>query len=113
MPDWSGEIYTVQSVSKGRDDTSLDHIAYQPIIDRQAMYRLGDPNNTLHDYKRGLYTRSELLLVKKARTLKELLVLIRSSVKESILTRAPVVARRGEDPTDLSRSAASSTAGSF
>ena len=79
MPDWSDELYTVQSVSKGKDDASLDQIAYQPIINRQALYRLRDPNNTLHDYKRGLYTRSELLLVKKARTLKELLVLIRSS----------------------------------
>ena len=69
MPDWSDEIYTVQSISKGRHDTTLDHIPYQPIIDRQAMYRLGDPNNTLRDYKRGLYTRSDLLLVKKARTL--------------------------------------------
>ena len=69
MPDWSDEIYTVQKVSKGKDDTSLDQIAYQPIIDRQAMYRLRDPNNTLNKYKNGLYTRSELLLVKKARTL--------------------------------------------
>ena len=44
MPDWSDEIYTVQSVSKGKDDAPLDQIAYQPIIDRQAMYRLSDPN---------------------------------------------------------------------
>ena len=69
MPDWSDEIYTVQSVSKGKDDTSLDQIASQPIIDRQAMYRLRDPNNTLNKYKNGLYSRSELLLVKKAHTL--------------------------------------------
>ena len=66
MPDWSGEIYTVQSVSRGRDDTSLDHIAYQPIIDRQAMYRLEDPSNTLTDSKNGMFTRNALLLAQKA-----------------------------------------------
>ena len=68
MPDWSDEIYTVQSVSKGKDDAPLDQIAYQPIIDRQAMYRLRDPNNTLSKYKNGMYSRSELLLVKKRLT---------------------------------------------
>ena len=65
MPDWSDELYTVQNVSKGKDDAFFDRIAYQPIIDRQAMYRLRDPNNTLNKYKNGLYSRSELLLVKK------------------------------------------------
>ena len=69
MPDWSDEIYTVQSVSKGRDNAPLTHISYQPIIERQAMYQLRDPNNTLNNYKNGMYARSELLLVKKAHTL--------------------------------------------
>ena len=63
MPDWSDELYTVQNVSKGKDNAPFDRIAYQPIIDRQAMYRLRDPNNTLNKYKNGLYSRSELLLV--------------------------------------------------
>ena len=27
MPDWSDEVYTVQSVSKGRNKTSLTHIS--------------------------------------------------------------------------------------
>ena len=69
MPDWSDEVYTVQSVSKGRDDAPLSHISYQPIIDRQAMYQLRDPNNTLNSYKNGMFTRNEPLLVKKAHTL--------------------------------------------
>ena len=67
MPDWSDEVYTVQSVSKGRNEAPLTHISYQPIIDRQAMYQLRDPNNTLNNYKKGMFTRSELLLVQKAR----------------------------------------------
>ena len=46
-PDWSDEVYTVQSVSKGRDKAPLTHISYQPIIDRQAMYQLRDPNNRI------------------------------------------------------------------
>ena len=69
MPDWSDEVYTVQSVSKGRNKAPLTHISYQPIIDRQAMYQLRDPNNTLNQFKNGMFTRSELLLVKKARAL--------------------------------------------
>ena len=67
MPDWSDEVYTVQSVSKGRNEAPLTHISYQPIIDRQAMYQLRDSNNTLNNYKNGMFTRSELLLVQKAR----------------------------------------------
>ena len=67
MPDWSDEIYTVQSVSKGKDDESFDHIAQGPIIERQALYQLRDPNNTLNSYKKGMFMRSELLLVKKER----------------------------------------------
>ena len=58
MPDWSDEVYTVQSVSKGRNEAPLTHISYQPIIDRQAMYQLRDPNNTLNNYKNGMFTRS-------------------------------------------------------
>ena len=40
MPDWSDEVYTVQSVSKGRNEAPLTHRSYQPIIVRQAMYKL-------------------------------------------------------------------------
>ena len=68
MPDWSDEVYTVQSVSKGEHQAPLTHISYGPIIKRQAMYQLRDPNNTLKNYKNGMYARSELLLVKKAHT---------------------------------------------
>ena len=67
MPDWSDEVYTVQSVSTGRNEAPPTHISYQPRIDRQAMYQLRDPNNTLNNYKNGMFTRSELLLVQKAR----------------------------------------------
>ena len=67
MPDWSDEVYTVQSVSKGKDDEDIDHISQGPIIERQALYQLRDPNNTLNSYKKGMYMRSELLIVKKAR----------------------------------------------
>ena len=66
MPDWSDEVYIVQSVSKGRNEAPLTHISYQPLIYRQAMYLLIDPNNTLNNYKNGRFTRSELLLVQKA-----------------------------------------------
>ena len=48
MPDWSDEIYTVQSVSKGKDDEAFTHISQGPIIERQALYQLRDPNNTLN-----------------------------------------------------------------
>ena len=65
MPDWSDELYTVQSVFKGKDKAPIDRIALQPVIERQAMYRLRDSNNTLSKYKNGMYSRSELLLVKK------------------------------------------------
>ena len=83
-------------------------------IQRQAMYQLRYPNNILNTYKDWMYARSKLLLVKKkAHTLKELLVRIRSNVNKALITRALVVARRRQDLTDLSRCAASSTAGSF
>ena len=65
MPDWSNELYTVENVFKGKDKAPIDRIALQPVIERQAMYRLRDPNNTLSKYKNGMYSRSELLLVKK------------------------------------------------
>ena len=29
MPDWSDEVYTLQSVSKGRNEAPLTHISYQ------------------------------------------------------------------------------------
>ena len=63
MPDWSDEVYTVQNVSKGRNEAPLTHISYQPVIDRQALYLLRDPNNALHNYNNGMFTRSELVLV--------------------------------------------------
>ena len=65
MPDWSNEIYTVQSVSKGKDNEAFTHISQGPIIERQALYQLRDPNNTLNSYKKRMCMRSELLLVKK------------------------------------------------
>ena len=66
MPDWSDEVYTVQSVSKGRNGAPLTHISYQPIIYRQAVYLLRDPNNILNNYKKGMFTRNKLLLDQKA-----------------------------------------------
>ena len=67
MPDWSDEVYTVETVSKGRDQAPMTHIlSHQPIIDRQAMYLLRDPNNTLNKYKKRMFMRSELLLVQTA-----------------------------------------------
>ena len=69
MPDWSDEVYTVQSVSKGHAQAPLTHISYQPKINRHAMYQLRDPNSTLNKFKNGMFTRSELLLVKKTRAL--------------------------------------------
>ena len=65
MPDWSDEVYTVQSVSKGRNEAPLTHISYQPIIDRQEMYLLRDPNNTLNNYKNEMFTRNKRLLDQK------------------------------------------------
>ena len=66
MPDWSDEVYTVQSLSKGRNEAPPAYISYQPIIDRQAMYDLlRDPSNSLNNYKNGMFTRNVLLLVQK------------------------------------------------
>ncbi len=67
MPDWSDKVYTVQSVSKCRNEALLTHISYQPIIGRQAMYQLRDLKNTMNNHKNGMFTRSELLLVQKDR----------------------------------------------
>ena len=53
MPDWSDEIYAAQSVSKRKDDEASAHISQGPIIKRQALYRLRDPNNTLNSCKKG------------------------------------------------------------
>ena len=66
MPEWSDEVYTVQRVSKGHNAAPLTYISYQPIMDRQGMYLLNDPNNTLNNYKNGMFTRSEHLLFEKA-----------------------------------------------
>ena len=45
----------------------MTHISHPPIIDRQAMYLLRDPNNTLNKYKKRMFMRNELLLVQKAK----------------------------------------------
>ena len=66
MPEWSDEVYTAQRVSKGHNAAPLTYISYQPIMDRQGMYLLNDPNNTLNNYKNGMFTRSEHLLFEKA-----------------------------------------------
>ncbi len=65
MLDWSDEVYTVQRVSKGKHDEAFTHISQGPIIERQALYQLRDPNNTLNSYKKGMFMRNELLLAKK------------------------------------------------
>ena len=66
MPDWSDEVYTVQN-RMYRNDVPLSRLADAPVIDRQAMYVLEDPNNTLAPSKKRMYQRSELLLVQKAK----------------------------------------------
>ncbi len=66
MPDWSDEVYTVETVSNGRDQAPFTHTSYQPIIDRQAMYLLRGPNNTLNKFKKRVFMRSQLLLVQMA-----------------------------------------------
>ena len=47
MPDWRDEVYTVHSVSQGRNEAHLTHRSYQPIIVRQARYLLRDPKDIL------------------------------------------------------------------
>ncbi|MFM7984129.1 MAG: hypothetical protein ACKPKO_32870, partial [Candidatus Fonsibacter sp.] len=64
MPDWIDEVYTVETVSKGRDKAPLTEISHQPVIDRQAMYLLRDPNNNLNKYKKKMFTRNKLLVQK-------------------------------------------------
>ena len=66
MPDWSDEVYTVRD-RMYRNDAPLSHLGNAPVLDRQAMYVLDDPRHTLSSAKKGMYQRSELLLVQKAK----------------------------------------------
>jgi hypothetical protein len=65
MPDWSEEVYTVSN-RVFRDETTLGRLASAAVTERQAMYGLEDPNGTLPTAKKGMFARSELLLVRKA-----------------------------------------------
>ena len=65
MPDWSDEVYKVRS-KLFRNNTTLDRLASLPVTERQAMYVLEDPNDTLSATKKGMYARNELLLVQTA-----------------------------------------------
>jgi hypothetical protein len=65
MPDWSEEVYTVRS-RLYRNETTLDRLASLPVTERQVMYVLEDPSDTLPTAKKGMFARSELLLVRKA-----------------------------------------------
>ena len=64
MPDWSDEVYTVRD-RMYCNDAPLSQLGNAPVLDRQAMYVLDDPNNTLSSTKKSMYQRSELLLVQK------------------------------------------------
>ena len=65
MPNWSEEVYTVEN-RVFRDETPLGRLASAAVTERQAMYVLEDPNGTLPTAKKGMFARSELLLVRKA-----------------------------------------------
>ena len=65
MPDWSEKVYTVRN-RLFRDETTFEHLASAAVTERQAMYVLEDPDNTLPAAKKGMFTRSDLLLVRKA-----------------------------------------------
>ncbi len=65
MPDWSDEVYTVRD-RMYRNDAPLSQLGNAPVLDRQAMYVLDDPHHTLSSAKKGMYLRSEMLLVQKA-----------------------------------------------
>ena len=65
MPDWSEEVYTVSN-RVFRDETTLVRLASAAVTERQAMYVLEDPDDTLPTAKKGMFARSELLLVRKA-----------------------------------------------
>ncbi len=64
MPDWSNEVYTIHN-RLFRNNTTLDRLASLPLTMRQAMCALEDPNDMLSATKKGMYARSEPLLVKK------------------------------------------------
>jgi len=49
-----------------RDETTFEYLASAAATERQAMYVLEDPNGTLPTAKKGMFARSELLLVRKA-----------------------------------------------
>ena len=65
MPDRSEEVYTVRS-RLYRNETTLDHLASAAATERHVMYVLEDPDDTLPTAKKGMFARSELLLVRKA-----------------------------------------------
>ena len=65
MPDWSEEVYTVCN-RVFRDETTLGRLASAAVTERQVMYVLEDPDNTRQTAKKGMFTRSDLLLVRKA-----------------------------------------------
>ena len=64
-PDWSDKVYTVRSKLL-RNSTTLDRLASLPVTERQTMYVLDGPLDTLSATKKGMYARNELLLVQKA-----------------------------------------------
>ena len=59
-------LHRPERIERKKDNAHITDVSYEPIIERQAMYSLEDPNNTLTDSKNGMYTRNELLLVQKA-----------------------------------------------
>ena len=65
MPDWSEKVYTVRN-RLFRDDTTFEYLGSAPVTERQAMYVLNDLVNTLPTAKKGMFTRSDLMLVRKA-----------------------------------------------
>ena len=65
MPDWSEKVYTVRN-RLFRDETTFEFASSLPVTERQVMYVLEDPNDTLPTAKKGMFARSELLLVRKA-----------------------------------------------
>ena len=65
MPDWSEKVFTVRN-RLFRDETTFEFASSLPVTERQVMYVLEDPNDTLPTAKKGMFARSELLLVRKA-----------------------------------------------
>ena len=65
MPDWSEKVYTARN-RLFRDDTTFEYLGSAPVSERQVMYVLNDPDNTLPAAKKGMFSRNDLLLVRKA-----------------------------------------------